>query len=511
MGLGGILSLDYLRRVRETLAVAGVLALAAAAWAIWLGEPAFPMDDAYIVQHSAAGVLLGEETRFLDSSPLAGATSRWHVILLAGFGLLLPIASAQVFLAAVAAFAYLIGVWTLARGEQTSVLQAMGVTFLAALAGATPYHMFNGLETGMAMAALVWTFVGFTRPRPAHRAWWLLIGALPFIRPELMLWSALLLLRAMYNDGRTEQLGARIRYALEAVLLATLAIAPVILVLALTGEDVLAATASGKEAFFAEGCRPLSERLGMFAGALSEASGMVGVILAAPFLVTASRMRWVSLAFIISFLVIYALKFPGGLTHNAYRYLHLLAPFLILGLVSPLRHSEPRSRTIGASALAVCLVISLFGAPKVWRIYEASLDNARHRNTATAEWVANHLPADAVVMVHDAGVISLHGQQKLVDLVGLKTAGSLAIQKETTFRTCSRDPRAMAAIAARYNATHLLTSNDWNARFELTKGLEAAGWRVRRIDGDRGETSTSVFELSPPSGSIAAAVTDLPK
>ena len=91
---------------RWQIGVAAVAALVAACWAVWIGSPAFPLDDAYISQHSAEALLRNEEWRFVGSAPLQGVTSIAHVAVLALFGLLMPIPIAQMLLACLAFIAY---------------------------------------------------------------------------------------------------------------------------------------------------------------------------------------------------------------------------------------------------------------------------------------------------------------------------------------------------------------------------------------------------------------------
>jgi len=134
------------------------------------------------------------------------------------------------------------------------------------------------------------------------------------------------------------------------------------------------------------------------------------------------------------------------------------------------------------------------------------IEFARIELAGVSDWVATHVPADAVVMVHDAGYISLQGRQPLVDLVGLKTPASVEAHRRFTWSQCRRDPRAMDAIARASGARYLVVLDDWDRIFELSAGLRQAGWSVLRADGERGATQYSVYRIAQPASGTGQSV-----
>jgi hypothetical protein len=147
-----------------------VLALMAVIWLVWLRHPDFPLDDPYIVQHSVDGLLHGGETRFVGGTPLQGATSPALLLLITALAWAVPTAWAQAIVIAIAAALYLLGIFRLADDAGAGAPWAALLTLLALLAGNDLLQLLNGLETGLAMAAIIWAFIWFRDPEPLHPA-----------------------------------------------------------------------------------------------------------------------------------------------------------------------------------------------------------------------------------------------------------------------------------------------------------------------------------------------------
>src|SRR5258708_7718132 len=179
-----------MRERRLHVAVALAFIALAVAWVIAIGRPDFPLDDAYITLHNARVVLEGSDPSYAVPA-LEGATSSVHLAVLAGLGLVLDLRWASAVACWLAAAAYVAGLGALAwrfalRRVETALLIATGTA-----AGLVPYHLLNGLETGLALAAVTWAVV--LAAGPPSRALAVLAGLMPFIRPELALLSGLLL------------------------------------------------------------------------------------------------------------------------------------------------------------------------------------------------------------------------------------------------------------------------------------------------------------------------------
>jgi hypothetical protein len=176
------------------------VAAAFAAWAAFLGRPDFPLDDAYITLHNAQVLREGVDPNY-GVSPLIGATSSVHLLLVAALAgaVGLPWASAIVAWASIGL--YLSGLLFVAQRCGLSALETAALLVAGACGGMAPYHLLNGLETGLAMAAIVWALA--LAAGPPTRALPALLGIFPFVRPELALLAAPLFARQTWTRWRS--------------------------------------------------------------------------------------------------------------------------------------------------------------------------------------------------------------------------------------------------------------------------------------------------------------------
>ena len=479
----------------KSLWVAGAASLLACVWVVWLGHPDFPLDDAYIVQHSVNGLLSGHETRFIGASPLRGITSPVDILLIALLALAVPAAWSQVVIAALGAVLYVVGVFRLALAYGATAVWSGILAILSVIAGFSLFHLFNGLETGLAMAGLTWTLVWFRNPVPDKSWHHALLSALPFIRPELGLLSLAYLGRSLWDlrnaDGRSAQF-------LKIIGWLSLGAGPFILFAYLTGSTLIPSTISTKAYFFAQGCFPTTEKL-LMAFVASIKFAITLNFAAIGFLVLLfSRIRYIGVSFLIIFFVADTEILPGAFFHNSYRYLYLLMPFALAGWATFISFPEAYARRTGQFLLLVAVGMAAIHLQGTWARYSDAIEFSRTELAGVSKWIVSHLPADDVILIHDAGYISLHGKQRLVDLVGLKTSSSVDIHKRYTWSTCSRDPRAIDTIAHRSGARYFVVLAYWDRNFKLTEALRAAGWSVTRVDTKRGDTKYKVYQITPP-------------
>jgi hypothetical protein len=472
----------------------GVLALLAS-WLAWLGRPDFPLDDAYILQHAVERLLGGGENRFPGVSPVQGLTSPAHAMLVSLPALLMPAPWAQMLVALAACLAVLAGVYRLARDEGVARGDSVLLTALAPIAGLTLYHIPNGLETGLAMAAMLWTLVLYRTPVPRRRWHALLLGWLPFIRPEIGALALLVMGRALWRSRRA---GAPATPLLLWPLLGAL---PPLLFLALAGGDLLPGTLLAKAYFFAEGCRPLAAKLWFAAQAITRFLDQLGLAGIGFLGLLVARQRGVLVAFLGGFLAAYVLYLPGALFHNWSRYLYLLIPLLIAGWIGLLAASGPALRIMARVGLALAVLTSAWTVPVALSTYAEGIRITRVELAGVSRWLARNANGNDPVLIHDAGYLSLLGRQPLVDLVGLKTPSSVAIHRDRTWAACGRDPRALDLIARRGGVRYAVFLTDWDRLFGLSDSLRATGWRVERADGERGDTRYKVYRLTAPAAS----------
>lgn len=469
---------------------------------IWLksiATPDFPMDDAYIVQHVVESVRLGRDWRF-GGSPLNGATSLAHVMAIWLFAFLMPIPWAQFVVAAVCYVLWVAGAVEMARRRGLRVAEQGMLAVLSASAGLVLNQAFNGLETGMAMAAVMWALVVFGDPkasRPWHGA---MLGALPFIRPELSLLAVLILISTLQRQRPWWGTAPRL------LSWVALAILPIAAFAWWAGGNIWPNTVSAKTYFFADACWPLSVRLNVLASEVwaflsSLDMGWVGLgLLGLPL----ARLRGAMIGFVCVFLLAYFLRLPGALNHNFFRYQYVMLPLIMAGWVALLESRARWLRLPAISTMIVSCVICVALFNDGWAVLAGGVAFTRRELAGVSDWVVRRVPHNAVVLVHDAGYLSLQGQQRLVDVVGLKTPSSMAVHKQHTFMTCDRLSPALSLIAQHAGAQFFVVLVDWDRIFQLTNSLRAQGWHVARADGERGQTSYRVYEIRPPDSPPAA-------
>lgn len=459
-----------------------LLGLAATlAGALAPGGILFPLDDAYITLANARDLLTGQTGGF-GVSPLVGATSLAHLAAVAGLGRVLPLEAAALVLNGAAAIAYALGLLRLAALWGLSARLSAGLVVLGLAAGNVPFHLFNGLETGLAMAAVTWTLVFAVQGARLRLA--VLCGVLPFVRPELAALAAgMLALRAW--QGRASPAGVARDLGVAAA-----AALPFLLWQAGAGTGLVPNTSGAKAAFFAEAGYPAGFRAALVMAALG-GSGILPVLAGAVFLWRAGPVAWPFWGLVLAFLAVMAAEFPGGLQHNLHRYLYPLLPVGLAGVAL-----AARSGRAGRWILAGLVVLAAGQAALVSpRSIAEGRAFAREVQAAAAAMRAL-VPPGAVVLVHDAGHPAWATPFALVDVVGLKTPGAVAAHRTWTAPSRGRDrARALDAIARDGGATHAVVLDEpfWGG---IATDLAAAGWGLTPLRQAPG--GYAILALTPP-------------
>ena len=453
----------------------------------------FPLDDAYIVQHVVDGLILGAESRYADSTPMTGATSPLFVLLVYALAHIFEVTQAQLTVVIGSLVAYLWGVYRFARVSGLSALLSALITFFALLFGHSFYQLLNGLETGLAMAVVIWTCYLFRDGYPYYRWSFVILGLMPFVRPELGVLGLVVFAYALYgvrgaaNSNRLALLG--LGYAITGA-------AVVMLFLFWTSGSLIPNTLGAKVYFFAEGCLPFFTKLSVVASAFTSYAAFAGMGVLGVFGLAVSRLKWVAIAFFVMFFVAYVLRFPGALFHNHYRYVHLLFPLIVVGWISLLSSNKGWLAKGSFALFLVALSWSALGFSRVIADYQEGMRISRVELKGVADWVAEHVPELDSVLVHDAGFISLVGKQPLVDLVGLKSPSSVEAHRKYTWTRCGRAPEAIDEIASKTGASYFVVLDDWDRIFRLTDSLRYMGWHVERADSQRGATKYHVYQIT---------------
>ncbi len=454
------------------------------------------MDDPYIIQHSIHGLFLGYEDRFIGGQPLDGITSPAFLLPIVLLSTILPSIWAHALINAAAAVLYIAGVFRFAISAGLPTIWAALIAALGTLAGLTLWQLFNGLETGLAMAAVIWTLRWFRDPLPDKPWKFALLGILPFIRPELAALSLVVTVRVCWSAIKTRPSAA---WIVSCIAYAAAGVVPVVAFLLLNNVPLMPNTASAKAYFFAEGCRPLLHRFvltitmsgGFFATIGLAVLGIVGLPL--------SRWGWRAAAFIAILFATYIVTLPSAPGHNFHRYLYVLIPFIMVGWVAMVSSFMTRVRRLSMVGLVAAVGLAAVHLEQVWRLYNEQLDlYSRVEMPDLSDWIVANIPSSETIAIHDAGYISLHGAHPLVDIVGLKTPASIEAHKRHTYQSCSRDARALDQIARQHDARYFVVLDHWDEVFRLTGSLRLIGWTVTRIDTERGDTPYKVYRLTSP-------------
>ncbi len=444
----------------------------------------FPLDDAYITLDNARTLLTGVDHNY-GQPALVGATSPIHLALVAGLGMLFPLAAASLVINAAAATAYAAALWAvsgLGGAKRTLRLGILGI----GLAAAIP-HLFNGLETGLALAGVAWSLV--LASRSSAVALPLLLGSLPFVRPDLAPWSLALTLWRAYvagRDVRDWRAGAR-RLGAD-LSLVFVAATPWLAWTSISLGTLFPSTVIAKRAFFAQEGLPLSMK------ALIVTQILFGSLLA-PLALALVAGRRAPLAIPISatlfaFLAAYTMTFPGGLFHNNFRYLALVVPFCLYG-VAYTKHMSGLLTKIGTFTFLV--VLATTGVFRLTLGYQLTADDE-----AAAVWAREHLAPNARVLVHDAGIPAWETGLRLVDVVGLKSPESIPQHVRLTAPTLGRErAEAVSRIALASGATHAIVLDDpfW---IEIDDDLRRKGWGLDLLRKPTVSPGYWIYALTPP-------------
>jgi hypothetical protein len=477
-----------LQWLRPYAVLALVLVLAFAIWAFAMGEPAFPLDDAYITMHNADVLLQGHDPNY-GVSPLVGATSSIHLLLIATLARVVGLPWAAAIVAWLAAGAYLAGLMFIARRNALAPAEAAQLLIAGALSGFFACHLLNGLETGLAMAIVVWSLALSLEPRGHTLP--VLLGLLPFVRPELAVLSLLLGFERIQQRIRAGERTALLIDAAAAVLAAS----PwLIWMLAQTGA-VLPQTINAKRYFFADDSHSLQSNISfvlMCAAAVVVQTGLLVTGLIGLLMVRPGRAALLAIAIILAF---YAVLFPIGASHNQYRYLYVLAAMFSVGLAIAMRGAVARERRwlkwalFANAAWAILLSFHTLG------VYAQGVTFTRTELAGVANWIDTYVPADAHIAVHDAGYIAYANDRAMTDIVGLKSPAAALIHIAPRGGNTSLNRiDAVSRILIESRSTYLVVLSNWDEAGRITSGLIDLGWKIERLrDG-----AYRVARITPP-------------
>lgn len=462
------------------------------------GSQGFPLDDGYISLHSAQVLHSGQDFNFPGVPALAGITNAPYTLLL--WALLFVLSPLNALQAAswLGILCYGLGLVALCRAFRLPPVACFALVALAATVGNVSYHLLNGVETGMALGIMAWILALTKRDTPwSLRAAALLCGLAPFVRPELIAFSALVFANIIWLDySKDKRLFDTIHRCMPLLLLAALAAAPWVLWYWINTGVPLPQSIEAKRVFFAEGCAPSGARWRMASAGASTFVVTIGPCVLAVFFLVRSSLGKCALAFVTLFFFTYFERLPGALFHNLGRYIYILLPVVLLGLVCGLCDTSRLIRCSAYFLLALSCLHIARSFPYHWQYFLYDRESYTQAFSSLSEWSNHHLPSNTTLLIHDAGYISYATRFHMVDIVGLKTPSSINTNRTYTYNTCGMG-RALAIreIARSGKPDYLIVVRDWNRIFHITQDLALSGWQMEEVFANE---YYGVYRLTPP-------------
>ena len=432
----------YLRQPVTVIATLGLLAavalgayLIASQWVLRIG---FPLDDAWIHQTYARNLGVNGAWAFLPGQPSAGSTApAWTLLLSIGYWLRLNFY----------AWSFLLG-WI--------ILWAVGVTASFGFMRLAPEHALYGFFAGvvvifewhltwaagsgmetllaalLALSTLLW-IISLSKDRSesgVSRGWYwfgvgTLIGFSVWVRPDgitLLVVAGLALL--LGNAKISTRLKDGIWLGAGVVLL----ILPYLMFNLYLAGDIWPNTFYAKQAEYAIlRAIPLWQR---YLNIIRQPLTGVGIILLPGFLwfgyrklLDKSWAEFLSFAWILGYLFVYALRLPVTYQHGRY-IMPVIPAFCLLGLVGVFDLVEMLTRyNWGRIIRAAWLISTAAILLTFWflglQAYAMDVAVIESEMVRTAKWVEENTAAETLVAAHDIGALGYFGNRQLIDLAGL--------------------------------------------------------------------------------------------
>ena len=463
-------------RLLTALALTALVAVLAALHASKFGEPMFPVDDAYISLHNAEVLVSpGLDTAFVGTPAMVGSTSAVHVALIAIFLTVLPPLWALWTVAFLGALAYALATLRLAFVLRASIPEALLMVAASVMVSQMPHQLLNGLETGWALAGL--TYAIAAARSPVARPWELPVacGVLPFLRPELVAVSGLLMLVRVVSDLRSGGLLVALR---SAGFFAAAASPWLLLYLVDTG-TLYPNTIEAKRNFFAEGCWAPEARLAKVRESFVQFREGIGYFAYAAALLFMTITGWVGLIFGAVFTYTYYERFPGALEHYEQRYMYALIPWLFYATAQLIASQKLLPRLLAAALFGVCIWQAYPRLGPRWAFHESCVGFTRFELDPLASWLDTNARGQKLLL-HDAGYVGFFVDAPMADMVGLKTPASIEPHRELTWAQCSGAARneAIHRIALHEQPKYVVLLAGWDHIYGISQGLRAHGWQL---------------------------------
>ncbi len=458
---------------RLRLALLALLtALVIAVYALVNHTLGFPLDDAWIHQDFARTLAQHGRFAFAPDRSGAGSTSPLWVLLLAPAQLIpdaplwLVVGWADA-LGALALFGLawatsaLVECWLAESDARLRGAAALSAGCAVIVEWHLTWAALSGMETLFFIFLSVLLLVGVGRRW--HPAWLGALGALlTTTRPEgivlALLVAIALLLRA---DASSQERSPRWRATLLYLSIFLLGLLPLLLLNELAAGQPLPSTFYAKATYYALGTSELQRLVDYSLGVLGFLGSSPLVMLGLPgagytlWLARRQSRRgtiWLALAWVIGLIGVYAIHLP--VVYQSGRYLMPVLPVLLaLGVTGSVRFLTARSYALLPVALLVlALVLGLLSLVRGAGIYAANVRYINEYQVATALWLRQHTPANAVVATHDIGAIGYFSGRQIIDLGGLTQPEIVPLLG---------DQRQLVAYLKRQQVGYVVMFPDW--------------------------------------------------
>jgi len=412
-----------------------------------------PLDDVYIHFQYARQLADGQPYIYNPGQPpTSGATSFLYPYILA-IGYLIGFHELNLGLWAmiVGAFALLLSLQAIFRVCVSLELPAWSGLLTAivfASTGLFPWHFFSGMETGVVVALALWTVVFFIEEN--QRAFIISASLLALIRPEASIMaviaSTLMLIKRWFREQHNLSIAA---YATLLIPIAIPGLQPVVNYL-ITGTAI----ASGNSAKSLLGIIPqdfaliisriVDNFLRMWWGFFTGYSDERGIVLLPLFLMPAALIgltyllckrtyRWSGILLLIWLILISGAisTLDTAFWHFRRYQIPLMAlgfPLAALGFyqlyqflnTSKTLHPFRWSRILPLISIVSSLLIFV----NFLHLYRINVSYVYQQPYQMALWLRENTPEDAVIAVHDVGMMRYQGGRTTLDIVGLTTVGA---------------------------------------------------------------------------------------
>ncbi|WP_298874109.1 hypothetical protein [uncultured Bradyrhizobium sp.] len=452
-----------------------------------VGGAVFPTDDAFINLHNAQVIHQGHDENYLGVPALVGATSGVHLaLLLAIEKATLSDTFALYVLGALCGVSYVLGLFFSCINVGCTRREATLVALGGLIFAGTLFQLLNGMDTGLAMAAVAWNIKLLTDKR---RTIWLslLCGIMPFVRPELGLLSVGSMFILLRDSGHSS------RFKISACATALLSAVPFLVWYWVDTGSLIPSTVGAKTYYFADRYADWSTKLLFVSLAMARAAVACFPLFLCVRFVRPRSVGILLAVFAAIFIGSYFWKLPSGLSHNGSRYLYIFAPIILFAVACGLT-SAARAKTLRFIGISAFFLPLAFG----WQLsnYWTHITGNQKSLYDAVQWINENLPDRPTILVHDAGYVAYAGHVPLVDLVGLKTPAAIEFHKQLTYPSVGAlRPKAISAIARSFDAQYLLALQEWNETFGLVDGLREEGWAVEEVYAGKASAGTPASDV----------------